>query len=154
MITSIRTEEAHRDDHEKILLYLGIRIDRGYECIFWIERHHLLIFTDRMRDIGSLHLSFSWSIRWMYYIHDLDSLSIVFTDDAFCMTRSIGSTSLGSEEHYDIFLIGVVGGLYREDILLDHIVWFCIYRNDDDMLDILGSFFDDFIFGPVISLHF
>ena len=154
MITSIGTEKTHRDYHEKILLYLSICINCGYECILRIERNHLLIFTDCMGDIRSFYFTFAFDICWMDDIHDLDSFSTMFLDDAFRVFCSIWCTSLGCEEDNDIFFEWVVRRLDGENILFDHIIWLGIDRYDDDMLDILGSFFDDSIFGPIGSFYF
>jgi hypothetical protein len=41
-----------------------------------------------------------------------------------------------------------------ENILFDHIIWLCIDRYDDNMLDIFGSFFDDSVLGPIGSFYF
>ena len=75
MITHIRLEECGCHYHEKMLLHLGIGIDRRDECMTRVERllslrgtkqsrflTHSLILLDRIRDIGSLHLSLSLDI--------------------------------------------------------------------------------------------
>ena len=73
-------------------------------------------------------------------IHDLYSLAVVLLYDPLRMTSSIWCTSFGGEEHYYIFLIWIESITECNYILLDHIVWLCIYRYDDDMSEILRSF--------------
>jgi hypothetical protein len=72
-------------------------------------------------------------------IHDLYSLLAILLYDPFCMSLSIGCTSLGCEEYYDILSIWIDGIAECDDILLYDIVWLCIYRYYDDMLEMLGS---------------
>jgi hypothetical protein len=65
MISHISREELLSYNHEKINFYLGIRIDRRDECIFWIEflslaiLTYFLIFLDRIGDVGSFYSAFS-----------------------------------------------------------------------------------------------
>ena len=73
-------------------------------------------------------------------IHDLYSLPVVLLYDPLRMTCSIWCTSLGGEEHYYIFFVWIDGILECDDVLFDDIVWLCIYRYDDDMLQVLRSF--------------
>ena len=75
----------------------------------------------------------------MYYIHDLDILLTMFTDDPLSMMRRIWCTSLGGEEYSDIFLIWIERMLYCEDIFFYDVLRFCIDRYDDDMAEIFGS---------------
>ena len=71
------------------------------------------------------------------YLH---SFPIVLLYDPLSMMSPIGCTSLGGEE-YDYILFVWIGGILECDyILLDHIVWLSIYRDDDDMFDIFSSF--------------
>lgn len=67
-------------------------------------------------------------------IHDLYSLVIILLYDPFCMASSIGCTSLGCEENYDILLVWIERIAECDDVLFDDIVWLCIYRYDDDMI--------------------
>lgn len=73
-------------------------------------------------------------------ISDLDTLTVVLSDDPLCMTSSIGCTSLCREQYYDILLVWIASITQCDDILLYHIVRLCIYRYDDDMLEMLCSF--------------
>lgn len=82
-------------------------------------------------------------------IHDLDTLTIVFIDDPFCMCSSIWGSSFGCEEYYDILLIWIDRISQSDDIFFYDIVWLSIYRYDDNMFDIFSSFYQDCILTPV-----
>ena len=59
MITHICLEECRCDNHEKIHLYLGVCIDRRDECMMRIKLYYLLILSDCIGDISSLHSALS-----------------------------------------------------------------------------------------------
>ena len=105
-----------------------------------IELYHILILLDGIGDIGSLHFPFSRSIRWMDDVHYPTLTPTIFSDDLFRMFLCIRSSGLGGEQYGDIFSIGIYSFLYRHDILGYDIVWLGIYRYDDDMFEIFGSF--------------
>ncbi len=105
-----------------------------------IELYHLLIFADRVGDISSFDLALSLYICRMYNTHDLDPFASVLLYDSLRMTSSIWCTSLGGEEYYYILLVWIDSIAKCDDILFDDIVRFCIYRYDDNMLEIFGSF--------------
>lgn len=83
----------------------------------------------------------------------VDPLVSVILDNIFGMCLSIWCTCLGREEYGDILSIEVLSREEREDILLDHVVRFGIYRDDDDMLESGSSLHDDWITREVALLE-
>jgi hypothetical protein len=98
LISLIGREKFAGDDGEKSLFYLRICIDCRDECLLWIELLHLFIGLHRIGDIGSLYFTFMGEISRMSDAHDLHLAIPIFLEDLLCMSLSIWSTSLDSEE--------------------------------------------------------
>jgi hypothetical protein len=88
----------------------------------------------------------------MDYVYDLYSFATVFSYDPLCMSRSIWGASLSRQEDPDIVLIWIVGIFEGDDILFYDGIWLSIDRDDDDMLEMLGSSRDDRVLAPVFFL--
>ncbi len=148
MMTIVRGEERVAHYREKVWTHLGICIDSRDEGMFWIECTslfllHSLITLDRVGDIGSFYSSLVRQVGRVDDVHYMDPLIPMIGDDVLRMCLSIWSARLGSKQYGEILPIEVLGREEREDILLDHIVWLSIYRDDDDMLELGPSLHDD-----------
>jgi hypothetical protein len=93
----------------------------------------------RIGDVGSFDFTLSFEIRRMDYIHDLYSFISILLYDPLCMCCSIWGSSLSCEEDHDIVLIWIIGIFEGDDVLFYDGIWLSIYRDDDDMLEILCS---------------
>ena len=111
------------------------------------------IRLDRVGDIGSLHSSFVRQISWVDDIDYVDPLASVILDNILCMRLGVWCTRLGREKYGDILPIEILSREEREDILLDHVIWFGIYRDDDDMLELGSSLHDDRITREITLLQ-
>ena len=83
----------------------------------------------------------------------VDPLASMILDNILCMCLGVWCTRLGREKYGDILPIEVLSREEREDILLDHVIWFSIYRDDDDMLELGSSLHDDRITREITLLQ-